>query len=348
MTNKELRLKAVRFDRPERIPINYVISAPCWDAYPHEALKDLMASHPILFPDFPKGSTPPAQLPPWQQLGFYTDPWGVQWHVVLEGLTGAACKHPLADWSALDSYQPPDPDKTLGWGPTNWQKRAVNVDPTKSSDTLRCGSLRHGHTFLLLTYLRGYENAIFDMADDDPRLAKVLDMIERFNAGIVRHYLELGVDWMSYPEDLGMQTGPMLTVEQFRRYIKPIYKRLMEPARQAGCVLHMHSDGHIRDLTDDLLDCGLHVLNLQDLVNDIDWIARTLKGRVCIDLDIDRQNITRFGSPADVDALIRREVQTLGSPQGGLILLFGMYPGMPLANAKALMDAMEKYSTYYS
>jgi len=110
----------------------------------------------------------------------------------------------------------------------------------------------------------------------------------------------------------------------------------------------MHSDGDIRDLVDDLIEDGVEVLNLQDLVNGIDWIAKRLKGKVCIDLDIDRVQVTRFGTPEDIDALIRKEVEKLGSPDGGLMMIYGLYPGVPLENVKALMDAMERYSTYYS
>ena len=47
------------------------------------------------------------------------------------------------------------------------------------------------------------------------------------------------------------------------------------------------------------------VLNLQDLVNGVDWIRDTYRGKLCIELDIDRQNITVFGTPAEVDALVR-------------------------------------------
>ena len=61
----------------------------------------------------------------------------------------------------------------------------------------------------------------------------------------------------------------------------------MAPARRAGCVVHMHSDGDIRELVDDLLEVGIDVINLQDLVNGIQWIEAHLKGRVCIDLDIE-------------------------------------------------------------
>ena len=122
----------------------------------------------------------------------------------------------------------------------------------------------------------------------------------------------------------------------------------MAPAREAGCLIHMHSDGDIRDLADDLVVSGVDALNLQDLVNGIDWIEVNLKGRVCIDVDIDRQQITRFGKPEQIDELICREVQQLGSPEGGLMMIYGLYPGVPLENAGALMDAMEKYATYYS
>jgi uroporphyrinogen-III decarboxylase len=110
----------------------------------------------------------------------------------------------------------------------------------------------------------------------------------------------------------------------------------------------MHSDGDIRLLVDDLVDVGFDVLNLQDLVNGIDWIRENLSGRVCVDLDIDRQKITYGGTPEQIDALIREEVQTLGSKQGGLMMIYGLYPGVPLENARALMDAMERYKGYHA
>jgi uroporphyrinogen-III decarboxylase len=166
--------------------------------------------------------------------------------------------------------------------------------------------------------------------------------------GIVQRYVDLGVAMMRFPEDLGMQLGPMLSPQQFQTYIKPVYEQLMAPAHKADCLVHMHSDGDIRDLVNDLVVSGADALNLQDLVNGIDWIASNLKGRVCIDVDIDRQSITRFGSPEQIDNLIREEVEKLGSPEGGLMMIYGLYPGVPLDNVMAIMDAMERYAAFYS
>jgi uroporphyrinogen decarboxylase len=122
----------------------------------------------------------------------------------------------------------------------------------------------------------------------------------------------------------------------------------MAPAREAGCIVHMHSDGDIRTLVDDLIDDGVQVINLQDLVNGLDWIEDRLAGRVCIDLDLDRQRVTRYGTPAEIDALVREEVARLGRREGGLMMIYGLYPGTPLENAAAVMDAMERYATHYS
>ena len=49
-----------------------------------------------------------------------------------------------------------------------------------------------------------------------------------------------------------------------------------------------------------------------------------------------------------IDELIRREIEKLGSPEGGLMMIYGLYPGVPLENVGALMDAMERYADYYA
>jgi hypothetical protein len=226
-------------------------------------------------------------------------------------------------------------------------EEAEGLARDRAAGRMAMGGLRHGHAFLLLQDLCGYAQLLYDMADGAPRLLRLIQMVEEFKRGIVEHYLRLGVEWMGYAEDLRMQRGPMLSPRQFRRYIKPSYERLMQPARAAGCIVHMHSDGDIRQLAADLIEGGVQVINLQDVVNGIDWIAAQFAGRVCIDLDIDRQYVTRFGTPAEVDALIRQEVETLGSAASGLMMIYGLYPGVPLENAAALIDAMTRYAGYF-
>ena len=345
----ENMLRAVRFERPDVIPMRFHVNAACWHHYPSDSLQELMAAHPMLFPGFEPADGPitPDYTPEARAGQPYTDPWGCVWQTTDDGIVGTVTTHPLADWVAFDHFAAPDPDRTDGRHAVDWDRIAGRLAQARRDGLIAHASLPHGHTFLTLCDLRGYENLVFDMADGDERLDRLVEMIGTFNLSLIERFIALGATWIEYPEDLGMQVGPMLSPEQFRRYIKPLYQRMMAPAREAGCIVHMHSDGDIRTLLDDLIDGGVEVINLQDLVNGIDWIAEKLAGKVCIDLDIDRQRVTRFGTPGEIDALIREAVEKLATRDGGLMMIFGLYPGTPLANVAALMDAMERYAKYY-
>lgn len=348
--NREAVLKSIRFERPDFIPMIFVINASCWGAYPQEELMELMESHPLLFPDFSRPKLP--YIPQYANVARkdypYKDDWGCVWETTTDGITGTVTSHPLDDWSKFAEYQIPDPAKCMGIGKIDWEQERKQIAYMKEKGVLTMNGLRHGHTFLQLCDIRGYEDAIFDMQDEEPMVRVLLDKIVEFNTYIIQQYADMGVDVLTYAEDLGMQNGPMLSPDNFRDYIIPCYERMLRPAKEKGILVHMHSDGDIRTLAPMLMECGMDALNLQDLVNGIDWIKQNMKGKVCIDLDIDRQKITPFGSEKEVDQLILEEVKELGSKQGGLMMIYGLYPGVPLKNVKALMDAMEKYAFYYS
>ena len=286
---------------------------------------------------------------PWEQADQpYTDAWGCVWQTADDGITGTVTQHPLADWDNLARLVPPDSAHTNGVWEIDWSTERRQALEARKAGKYCGASLEHGHTFQRLTYLRGYENLLLDMADGNEHLKDLIDIVETFNLSLVQRYLDLDAAMLCYPEDLGMQRGPMLSPSLFGKYIRPVYERLTAPAHEAGCLVHMHSDGDIRDLIDDILASGVDALNLQDLVNGVDWIAAHLKGRVCIDLDIDRQQITPFAPPSQIDALIRDEVERLGSSEGGLMMIYGLYPGVPLENIKAVMDAMERYADFFA
>ncbi|MEX0775799.1 MAG: uroporphyrinogen decarboxylase family protein [Phycisphaeraceae bacterium] len=343
MTPRNNILKAARFDHPDAIPVTFHIAPAAWHFYPQDQLKHLMADHPALFPNGPPKDTPHVpHLAPWRTAGVrYRDSWGCVWETNEDGVTGTVIEHPLADPAALETFVPPDPAGHWGWGPMDWKRCHAGIAAARAAGQLAAGELRHGHTFLTATYLRGYESLLLDMADQAPSVERLFDMITDFNLGVVQCFLQAKVEWLGYPEDLGMQVGPMMSVQGFRRYILPAYRRIMTPAQQVGAVIHMHSDGDIRLLADDLIGLGVHVLNVQDRVNGIDWIAEHLKGRVAIDLDLDRQFLTRTGSPKQIRAWVESAVQGLSDPAGGLMLKHDLSPGPSLEQVAAIMTAMQ-------
>ena len=348
--DRENLFRAIRFEKPEYIPMTFHINDACWMHYDQNALLDLMEDHPFLFPDFQRPETP--FIPNYDGNARvsepYTDDFGCVWSTTMDGIVGTVHHHPLADISQYSSFVFPDPEHSTGLGSIDWNEFEKEVAKQKEQGQMTYGDLRHGHTFQQLCDIRGYMDALTDMSDEEPDVLDLLERLCQFNLAQIHHFLKADVDIVRIPEDLGMQTGPMISPFLFKEYIKPLYQRMLEPVRKAGKIIHMHSDGDIRKLVDDIIEGGVDIINLQDQVNGVDWIGAKFRGNTCVDLDIDRQTITPFGTPAEIDAHVRHCVETVGCRNGGLMMIYGLYPGVPLENVKALMDAMCRYTYYYN
>lgn len=350
MTERENRLRAYRFQGPEWIPIAAGLPYLDWGSFGYDVreLESICLRHPILFPGFEPGTLArrhaevPTLYPDLVAGRRYRDGWGCEWETLHTGMVGGVAVHPLDDWSAFEGLASPDPDREDGMRPLDWEALADGIRQAKSAGGFAACGLPHGHTFLRVQDLRGYVNLILDMADEEPKLARLLDQVTAFNLALVRRFIALSPDMITIAEDLGMQTSPMLSPEDFRRHIAPCYEILTRPIKDAGILVHEHSDGYVLPLLDDLIRTGGDVLNLQDLVNGIGNLAREAKGRVAIDLDIDRQDVTVRGTPGDIEDHIRQCVLALGSPAGGLSLVYQPWPPTPPANLDATFGAMER------
>ncbi len=130
---REIVLKAIRFERPDYIPMIFSINGACWNTYPHEALFELMESHPLLFPDFVRPAEP--FVPHFGGVASkdhpFTDDWGCLWTTSMDGITGTVTKHPLADWADFASYPIPDPSKCTGLGPIDWEAERRHIADLK-------------------------------------------------------------------------------------------------------------------------------------------------------------------------------------------------------------------------
>jgi len=271
-----------------------------------------------------------------------TDRWGCHWIYPLEALDGQCIGHPIASWSDLARYKPPDPDDFTDWG-----KAKENVERAKSQGGVAWGHTDHGFIYLRLTYLRGFENFMLDVAEGRPELDELIGIVENYWFEVVKRWVEIGVDAIGFGDDLGLQHSLPISPDSWRRYIKPPYKRIFSYCRSNGVHVSLHTDGYIVDIIPDLIECGVSILNPQDLVNGLDNIRRLAKGKVFINLDIDRQKITVFGTPGEVDAHIFNCIRTLGSPKGGLSLIWGVYPPTPIESIESAARAMDRYATYW-
>jgi len=266
-----------------------------------------------------------------------TDRWGCVW-LYNETAGDGQCIHaPLADWDAWSTYTMPDPDAYHDW-------EAVRADfaRRREAGSLTNMGVEHGFFFLRLTYLRGFEGFLSDVAERSDALMELLERMTAFWERVAARMADLEPDVIGFPDDLGMQASLPMSPASWRALLKPAYKRIYDVARQSGATVHMHTDGYIVPIIPDLIECGVGILNPQDLVNGLDNLERLAQGRVSIDLDIDRQSVTAFGTPDDIVRHIAECAERLGSPTGGLSMVYGAYGGTPVENVEAVLIGMQE------
>ena len=349
MTHRENYIRAARFQRPERIPAGVHINDASWDLY-RQDMEKVALQFPEYFPYVHEGWRDYDSYrfaPAFRKGEKFRDNWGCVWETTVNGIEGVVTESPLEDWEKLDSWSMPDIDTQADRAPMDWEQRRWEMHAARERGELVGGGLPHGFLFLRSTYLRGFENALCDMASEDEDFTGLFRRLVDYNLELVRRYLEIGVDVMHFPEDLGMQNGPFISPAMFEKWFVPAYAKLMKPCLEAGVLTHFHSDGKTLDILDAQIRAGVNIVNPQDLVNGIDELAKQIKGRACIDLDIDRQTILPYGTPKEIEELIEEEVRKLGSPEGGLMMIAGIYPPTPPENVEALCRALRKYREYW-
>lgn len=272
----------------------------------------------------------------------FTDAWGCVWENVHDGVVGQVARHPVESWDALKRFEPPDPAETGHFGPVDWERQARLLASARREGALARAAVGHGFFFQRLYYLRGFANLMEDIALGESRLDELCRLVLEFNRGLVRRYIRLGADVLDFGDDLGMQDRLTIHPDKWRRYVRPAYAELFGMCGEAGCHVYLHSDGHIVEIMPELIDCGVSILNPQDLCNGLESIETELKGRICIDLDIDRQKIVPRVEPRKVEQHVRDCVARLGSERGGLMLTCGLYEGTPLANVAAVLRGMRR------
>ena len=330
-------LRAAEFRNPKWIPATVSIMPATWKKY-REEVERIVLDHPKIFPDYKKGSKDFDKIDAeTYRRGRHVDAWGCVWENICEGLDGAVVEGPLEDWDALDSYRPPDP-----LAQTDWEAAAENIRRAIQEGRLATGGLEHGFMYMRLYYLRGFENFMMDVALGDPRLERLIGMVLDHNMKRIKKWLELGVEMMNFGDDLGTQKGLPMSPLHFRKYLKPCYSEMFGTCKEEGVLVYLHTDGHILDIIPDLVEAGVDILNPQVRPNTLEGLKEKAKGKVCINLDLDRQ-LFPFATPSRIRDHIREAIEVLGDDRGGLMIHAECEPDVPLENISAICDALEEW-----
>jgi hypothetical protein len=337
----ENMLRTIYYDHPQWTPVLVGFLPACWLKH-GEQLHDVLLAHPRLFPNHTKPEKyKPPQLEGLLAAGRVKDCWGCTWENLHPGIIGQVVGHPLANWSAWDTWKCPDPMTDALLGPRDWDDVKYWIDKHKADGHFvpTC-VLSHGFHYLLLCDLCGFEKVMMDMLTGEPMLDKLVEAVIGYNAAATEKALDLGAEFYLLAEDLGTQKALPISLDLWRKYVKPGYEATAGQARDRGLPVFLHCDGNILSIIDDLKETGITILNPQARPNGLQGLKDHAKGKMAICLDLDRQ-LYPFAKPDELRAHVRDAYDALGGPEGGLMFNVEISEDVPFENLHALFSALE-------
>jgi hypothetical protein len=297
MESREIVRKAIEFEGPPRLPF--------WQHEVPEAPDDV---HDIWEMDRARAG--------WFFDNAAPDDWGCIWARTDVKNMGQVVGHPLADWSALDRFRPPDPRDPFNFeriGPLLAEARDRYVVVT-------C----HFNLIERLHMLRGFAAAMEDFYLEPERVDRVLDMVLEFKLGQLE---ELGrrfgdrIDGIFLTDDWGTQEATFVGPKVFERFFAQRYARLFAAIRDRGWHAILHSCGKVNAFVPRFIDLGVDVLNMQQpRAYGLVEFGRQFRGKVCFLTTCDIQATLPRGIAEDVREEARLLVENWSVPGGGFIV----------------------------
>jgi uroporphyrinogen decarboxylase len=193
--------------------------------------------------------------------------------------------------------------------------------------------------------MRGMENIMMDMHENPRFVDELLDGLEALCcSGIDRLVRDFGdrVDAIGFSDDMGAQRSMLISPAMWRRFLKPHQARMYSRIRGAGKVVYLHTCGHVEPIVGELADMGVNMLQpIQPESMDIFALKRKYGRHLCFAGGISTQQTLPFGTPEQVRDETRRCIEVMGVGGGYVVApAKPILPGVPLANAVALIDAI--------
>jgi uroporphyrinogen decarboxylase len=350
---KSAQMAAIELDTdgPDWIPCSLGCFEYVWKKY-RDDLKEVVLAHPFVFGNNPHIPTNYDHISSNHLVGEWMDNWDCKWKVAKTGFEGLVVGSPLANWDNFDTFNPKAKALPLEFserGGRNLLAWAIGNYQNKELGLMRDAG--GGRLFDRLYFLRGFDNLMSDIARGHKRLPELIQMLQDVRMAQLDQYYEIVhehpeehfIDIVSFHTDIGTQDRLMISPKKFRKYIKPFYTALFQRCRKEGSHVYLSSDGNLLSIVDDLIECGVSVHDPQERACTIPGIKKAYQGKLCVDLDLDRQ-ILPFATPDQLDKQIKRAVEELNGPQGGLMIKAEISDdNIPLENIDAICTAFEKY-----
>ncbi|MBN1933404.1 MAG: hypothetical protein JW934_02000 [Anaerolineae bacterium] len=354
LSSRERVRLALNHQETDRIPVAMVCSGINPPA--HRALEAyLRRERGIDVPTYLDGLIDVAQVGPayvGPPLESSEDIWGVRRKAVEYGVGPAAGSYDEIDRYPLAGVQSIDDLAQHRWPTTEWFDYTVLPERIRSmqKEGERCLMIANGNIFETAWYMRGFERMFMDFVLDPELAHAILSRVAEFYVAHFTRMLEAadgGVDLAFTADDIGGQSGLLMSLPMWAEFIKPYHARLNRAIHPFEVKVIYHTDGAVMDAVGGLIEMGIDVLQALQFSAEgmAPAILKTQYGdRLCFEGGVSVQTTLPFGTVDEVRAEAEMLISTLGRG-GGYILgpSHAIQAGTPPENVVAMFDTARTF-----
>ncbi len=355
MNSKERVLTAVARQQPDRVPITYLTNA---------GIDQRLRAHFGIAPDDSEGLLEALgvdhrgvgaayigpRLHPEKADRLVNPETGIvrRWIEHDSGGYWDFCDFPLkdADAEALAAWPLPSPD--------DYDYHAVKEQCRQHRRyAVHMGGPGLGDIINSTGMLRTMEQVLVDMAlEDEGFLAFVSRKID-WQAAVLARTLEAaagGIDLVWMGEDLGTQIGPTISLEMYRRLLRPQHQKLVDVAKAFDLPVMIHSCGSSSWVFNDFIDMGIDVVDtLQPEARDMApaYLKATYGNRLAFHGCISTAGPLAYGTVEETRTYCR-EILDMMMPGGGYLFAptHQIQDNTPTENAVAMYETARVFGRY--
>ena len=284
----------------------------------------------------------------------FTDCWGITWQRPQGGYYYDMVSQPLKDVRTpeeIEEYPWPVPDMVLDLNGLAEHARRLRRESPHAILGIHEGP---SSLFEFSWYLRGMVEFMIDLSAN-PEMAHALlrHLTDLAKATTALFLKEVGpyIDIYRVGDDLGMQSGTMISPGMFRDMVKPYlaeYYAMIHNMTDARLMLHCC--GSVRSIMDDLIEIGVDILHpVQVSAKDMEpeELKAQFGDRLCFCGGIDTQQVLPHGTREEVQEEVQRRIQEL-APGGGYLLaaVHAIQPDVPPENVCTMFEAALSHGRY--
>jgi len=317
MNSKQRVLNAFNRIKSDRVPLDYstnpTIHEKVQKALKVNSYEGVLKAFNIDFRGVGAGHKGPLIYPKIEGLevnpvyGFYT-----KWVPNEHGGYYDFCNFPLKDASGekIRSFPVPSPD--------DFDYSNVYDHCQKNKEyAIYCGDAGKADIINSTGRVMGMEDALVNLQTEDEA---TLDYISRrcdMEIGVLERVLDKakgGIDFMWLGEDLGTQIAPMISLDLYRRVLRPFHQRYIDLAKAYKLPVMIHTCGSSSWAYEDFIEMGINCVDtLQPEAKNMDpaYLVKRFGGRLSFHGCISTAGALAYSTPGAVEADVKKTLEIM-------------------------------------